>query len=134
MSKEDYIRPVDTDEVIQVVNTDEYMTTAEEVKFDVVSILSHINISREAVCGTVECLVKLSPLSFNQFVKLAASVYSTFEGDILQFRVFDPGGINSVLNFASHMLSSCYIVSIYVQSWLQYIIQLFSVTMISISL
>ena len=134
ISKEDYIRPVDTDEVIQAVNSDEYTTTCTEVKFDILSILSYISISCEAVSDTMESLVELSAVSSNQFVELAVSVYPVFDGDILQFRMFDPGGINNIFSFANHMLSSCCIISIYIQSLLYYIIRVFSVTVISISL
>jgi hypothetical protein len=93
MSKEDYIRPVDTDEVVQVVNTDEYVTTFKDVKFDVISILSYICMPLGTVYDPRESLVKSSPVYINMFVEVAASVYSVFDGDILQFRVFDPGGV-----------------------------------------
>ena len=94
---DEVVYTVDTVKLNEVVHTDEYVILPQESFFDNLSDLYNMKLSCEANPFFLSRSIDLSAQFTIQSFLLPASVCPVFDGEILQFRVFDPGGYQNII-------------------------------------
>ena len=125
---------VHTKDTVEDVYIEENVELSQQLVFDCILQCGNSDLFCDAESIIFGQLVDVSAKLIIQHTQPEALICPVFDGESHQFRVFDPGGVHSMLHFVNHMQSNCYVVSIYVQHWSLFIIRIFTVTVVSILL
>ena len=82
----------EVNEVSEVIHTDEYDILSQPDSFDTVVSSNYPSVSYYLISEFLGLLVYSTVDYIIRYSELSALVCSSYEGDVLQFHVFDPGG------------------------------------------